>query len=105
MMKCNRIEYSFATLALSFVIGGLVGAGLGLLFAPRTGMETREKIKERGGESLGKLQDMVERIWKEGKGLPEVGKEKFSEVKERVQETLTKIEKKFFPKKEEVEGN
>jgi gas vesicle protein len=102
-VNSNRIEYGFATLALSFVIGGVVGAGLGFLFAPRTGMETREKIKKRGGESLEKLQDMVESIWGEGKGLAEVGKEKFSEVKERVQETLTKIEEKVFSKKEEAE--
>ena len=104
-MNSNRIEYGFSTLALSFVIGGLVGAGLGFLFAPRTGMETREKIRERGGESLEKLQKMVESIWGEGKGLAEVGKEKFSEVKDLVQETLTKIEEKGFFKKEEEEKN
>ena len=101
-MDSNRTEYSFAALALAFVIGGLIGAGLGFLFAPRTGSEAREKIKELGENhlknSLIRLRPLVERA----KGLAEAGKEKFSEVKERIQETLTKIEKKFFSKKEEV---
>jgi gas vesicle protein len=30
----------------SFVLGALVGAGLALLFAPRTGEETQEELKE-----------------------------------------------------------
>ena len=80
-MDSNRTEYSFAALALAFVIGGLIGAGLGFLFAPRTGSETREKIKERGGESLEKLRDAVETIQERVKGMAEAGKEKFSEVK------------------------
>jgi len=31
----------------SFVLGALVGAGLALLFAPRSGEETQEEIRER----------------------------------------------------------
>jgi hypothetical protein len=31
----------------SFVLGALVGAGLALLFAPKTGEETQEELKER----------------------------------------------------------
>ena len=80
-MDSNRTEYSFAALALAFVIGGLIGAGLGFLFAPRTGRETREKIKELGENhlknSLIRLRPLVERA----KGLAEAGKEKFSAVK------------------------
>jgi hypothetical protein len=80
-MDSNHTEYSFAALALAFVIGGLIGAGLGFLFAPRTGSETREKIKELGENhlenSLIRLRPLVERA----KGLAEAGKEKFSSVK------------------------
>ena len=80
-MDSNRTENSFAKLALSFVIGGLIGAGLGFLFAPRTGRETREKIRERGENhlknSLIRLRPFVEKA----KGLAEAGKEKISAVK------------------------
>jgi gas vesicle protein len=37
----------------AFLLGGLVGAVLGLLFAPRSGKETRELIAERTGEYWG----------------------------------------------------
>jgi len=76
-MDSNRKENNFAALALAFVIGGLIGVtGLGLLLLPRKGRETREKIKEQGGESLEKPQDTVKDIWTEGKELAEAEKEK-----------------------------
>ena len=103
-MDSNRTGYGFAALALAFVIGGLIGAGLGFLFAPRTGRETREKIKERGRGARGKLRDAFETIREEAKGLAEAGKEKFSEVRGKVQESIGRIKKKVSPKKEEEEA-
>ena len=37
-------------IVLSFLIGGAIGAGIALLLAPRSGAETRQKIKEYGAE-------------------------------------------------------
>ncbi len=37
----------------AFLLGGLVGAVLGLLFAPRSGKETRDLIAEKSGEYWG----------------------------------------------------
>ncbi len=37
----------------SFLLGALVGAGLGILFAPRSGEETREELRE-GAARLGR---------------------------------------------------
>ena len=36
--------YSSGSVLLSFLLGGVVGAGLALLFAPQSGRETRQKI-------------------------------------------------------------
>lgn len=66
----------------AFLLGGLVGAVLGLLFAPRSGKETRELIA-----------DKAEEYWGEGVEMYETGKEKvvetYSAGKEKVAETYT----------------
>lgn len=38
-----------------FVIGGIVGAGLALLFTPRTGPQLRGEVKERAKGLMGRL--------------------------------------------------
>ena len=51
---------------VGFLLGAAVGAGLGLLLAPRSGKETREKLhdwlderRERSAEILHKIKDAV----------------------------------------------
>ena len=60
---------------LGFLTGGLVGFGLGLLFAPSSGKETRQKIqsasheaKERTVETVGKAKEKIEELVEEGRG-------------------------------------
>lgn len=38
--------YGTGSLVASFLLGGIVGAGIAILLAPQSGRETREKIKE-----------------------------------------------------------
>lgn len=104
-MSSDRPEYGFAALALAFVTGGLIGAALGLLYAPRTGVETREKIKERAGEAKEKFRDAVETLREKTEGMTEAGKEKYSEICEKVRGGVEKIKEKVSqPKGEATEG-
>ena len=86
---------------LSFLLGGIVGAGLALLLAPQTGQETRRKIREiaddikdKTEEYIGEAKHKVTAVVDEGKGLYEekksliksaidAGKEAYDKEKEK----------------------
>lgn len=40
-----------------FLSGALVGAGIALLYAPKTGRELREKVSGMTGDTIGKMKD------------------------------------------------
>lgn len=62
----------------AFLLGGIVGAVLGLLFSPRSGKENRELISETASK-----------YFDEGKELYETGRARVSEVYETGRETAT----------------
>jgi gas vesicle protein len=55
---------------LPFLVGGVVGAGIALLLAPKAGREIRKDIKKFAGEAQEKVSSTVERgkeLYQEGK--------------------------------------
>jgi len=67
--------FGSGSLLLSFLLGGVVGAGLALLVAPQSGEETRRKIKEladdikdKTNEYIKEAKDKVNTVADEGKG-------------------------------------
>jgi gas vesicle protein len=54
----NRNESRDTLLVLAgAVVGGAVGAGLGILFAPQSGEETRKQIKDKATDIKDKVED------------------------------------------------
>jgi gas vesicle protein len=45
-MRHEECGFGAGSVLLSFLLGGLVGAGLALLVAPQSGPETRKRIRE-----------------------------------------------------------
>jgi len=48
-----------APLAGALILGGLIGAGIALLFAPTSGEELRRGLGQRVDEALGSKEDLV----------------------------------------------
>jgi len=57
-MSCEE-KSSFGTFLIGFLSGAAIGAGIALLFAPQSGKETREKIKDVAEDVKDKISDLV----------------------------------------------
>jgi gas vesicle protein len=68
-------ENEGGSFVIGFALGAVIGAGLALVFAPRSGEETREQLRQRseelrtlGEEAKAKVQKAIE------EGIPKVQK-------------------------------
>jgi len=77
----------------AFLLGGLIGATLGLLFAPRSGKEMRDMIAEKTGE-----------YWGEAGEFYETGKEKVSSAVAAGQQTASEKGEQLRAKIDEARG-
>jgi gas vesicle protein len=73
--------YSSGSVLLSFLLGGVVGAGLALLFAPQSGRETRQKIKDLTDEVKDKTTEYVKQAKEKATSIVDEGKEYYDEKK------------------------
>jgi len=97
-----------------FVLGALVGAGLGVLFAPKAGSETRKELKEKMTELLNKAKEIdidevkenialkVEEIKLELSDLDsekvlKIAKKKGNDIKDKCEELVELAKKKGTP--------
>ena len=71
---------------LAFVLGGVVGAGVALLFAPASGEVTRKRIKDGVSDATDKVTA------------------KYGDVKEAIAEGAGKVKQMFEDKKEELKA-
>ncbi len=69
---------------LSFLIGGAVGAGVALLFAPRSGRETRERIKNWAGEWKSKADQLLQE-----------GRSKVAESRDSLRERVDRLKEAY----------
>jgi len=60
---------SGASVILSFLLGGLTGAALAILYAPRSGTETREMLGERIREGTDRGRDLREKVVGRGREI------------------------------------
>ncbi len=91
--------YGAGGLFVAFVAGGLIGAGLALLFAPVTGKEARKKIGDLAGEMkkkaeglAGEVRSRVESLVDEEKSVVKAAYEAGREAMEKERARFSKSE-------------
>jgi gas vesicle protein len=82
-MTDERDDLNFLGALGLLTVGALIGAGLALLLAPKTGEETREFLRERGA-------DLAKRAQEQGVDLARRAKETMGDAQVRAQEYLGK---------------
>ncbi|MBM4145241.1 MAG: YtxH domain-containing protein [Nitrospira sp.] len=94
--------YGSGSILLSFLLGGLVGAGFALLLAPQSGRETRQKIKdlsddvkEKAMGYVGEVKEKVTTGIDKGKDLYEEKKSIITTAIEAGKEAYTKEKEKL----------
>jgi gas vesicle protein len=95
-------RYSAGSLILGFFIGGLVGAGLGLLLAPEPGRETRQKIKGLAEDAKEKAVEYAEKVKGEVTSTVGKGKEILEEKKSLVTAAVEAGKEAYQKEKEKV---
>lgn len=83
-MKHEESGFSSSSVLLSFLLGGMVGAGLALILAPQSGVETRRKIKELADEAREKTSDYASHVKGKAISTIEKGKDVFEEKKSAI---------------------
>jgi gas vesicle protein len=84
----SRGGSSFTDILITLTVGVSVGFILGILFAPKSGKETRKEIKEKGGEIIEKGRESLGTVVEKTKEYVEIGKGKLEELRDRSEEFI-----------------
>lgn len=76
--------FNSGSVLLSFLLGGMVGAGLALLMAPQSGQETRRKIRELADDVKERTTDYVAQAREKVLSTVDKGKETLEEKKSAI---------------------
>jgi len=77
-----------------FVIGGLVGAVLGILFAPKSGRETREDIARKTEDALERARGEYEKAVDKSKRAYEAAVKRLHDLEVTAKEKVEEVEGK-----------
>lgn len=92
----------FGAFLIGFVVGGLTGAVVALLFAPQSGEETRAVIKERSIELRDKAAEEAETAWKRAEEAANEARQKAEELLQQAQAQGEEITLKMREKGQEL---
>src|SRR5512138_1518095 len=80
-----------AGVVLSFMVGALTGAALAILFAPRSGRETRELLSEKLREGAERGRELKDRVVSQSRHLVEEAGEYVDRQREVLKESRDRL--------------
>ena len=80
--------FGISAVILSFFIGGIVGAGIALLVAPKTGEETRKMIKDFAEDKKEKVEGLIHDVKGKASTYVEKGKEFIEKEKDIINKAV-----------------
>jgi len=83
-----------AALFVGLIMGGIIG----IIFAPKSGKETRKELMEKSEKIIEKSKESLGDVMEKTKDLKQVGKQKIEELKIAGEETWGKGKKKIKDK-------
>jgi len=109
-------EGTFGKVFFSFLLGGLCGAALALLYAPKPGEETRKELKDKAEktilrakkaeeELIDKMNRVIQDISSKVNQLLKEGKEIAQEKKQRLLAAIEAGKKALEEEKKKLEDN
>jgi len=82
-------------LVKGLVIGGLIGAAIGILFAPKSGKETRQDIADKTDELLSRAKEEYEKALEKSKAAYDVAVTRLKSAEGTAREKVEEIEEKI----------
>lgn len=86
------------------IIGGAIGAALGMLFAPKSGKETREKLMKEADRLKDELEKYADDFSDKANEMRADIEQKLKEVKSKIEETADGFKEKIREKEEQMNG-
>lgn len=102
--EVNRManRQDIGKMLIAFLAGGAVGALVGILLAPASGVETRQKIKEASATAKDKAMEKAQAVKIGTVNLFSRGKEKVEDVKAQIQAAVDAGKEAYKQKKSEL---
>jgi len=85
---------------LSFVLGGLIGAAIALLVAPKSGRQTRAQIKDMAQDAKERAEGYYEQAKDRISTAMQKGAEVLQQKKEDIESTISRAKKGYQKAKE-----
>jgi len=103
-MKYREADYEEGTgsLLLSFILGGLIGAAVALLIAPKSGRQTREQIRDMAQDAKERAEDYYEGAVDKISTAVQKGTEVLQQKKEEMESAIARAKKSYQKVKEAI---